>query len=163
MRKIIPTQLQLGEIDIGAIRFTSRSRDDIPQLLQGLQFLYLNEDLREQIFATLEELTPSEISTSNGRPGMHLWRILVMGTLRLNLNWDYDRLHEMVNNHKKIREMLGHGIRDEDDEYSLQALKDNVVLFTPDILDKLNQIVVAAGHHFLKKKTSKSKVGVIHL
>jgi IS5 family transposase len=88
---------------------------------------------------------------------MHWWKILVMGTLRLNLNWDYDRLHEMVNNHKTIREMLGHGIRDEGDEYSLQALKDNVDLFTPEIADKLNQIVVAAGHQFLKKKDAEIK------
>ena len=80
-----------------------------------------------------------------------------MGTLRLNLNWDYDRLHEMVNNHKTIREMLGHGIRDSGDEYSLQALKDNVELFTPEIVDKLNQMVVAAGHQFLKKKDAEIK------
>ena len=75
-----------------------------------------------------------------------------MGTLRLNLNWDYDRLLEMVNNHKTIREMLGHGIRDEDFQYNLQSLKDNIKLFTPEILDKLNQLVVDAGHQFIKKK-----------
>jgi IS5 family transposase len=152
MRKVLPVQLQLGEIDIASIQLDLTSRDDIPQLLQGLQFLHANEAIRSQIFSILEELTPNNISCITGRPGMHWWKILVMGTLRLNLNWDYDRLHEMVNNHKTIREMLGHGVRDEDDQYKLQTLKDNVGLFTPVILDKLNQIVVAAGHHFLKKK-----------
>jgi len=151
MRKILPKQLQLCEIDIASIQLDPRSRDDIPQLLKGLQFLHADESLRGQMFSVLEELTPNNISCKTGRPGMHWWKILVMGTLRLNLNWDYDRLHEMVNNHKTIREMLGHGIRDENDQYKLQTLKDNVGLFTPEILDKLNQIVVAAGHHFLKK------------
>lgn len=155
MRKHLPKKLQLGEIDIASIQFDPRSRDDIPQILKGLQFLHANESIRRQVFSVLEELTPNKISCKTGRPGMDWWRILVMGTLRLNLNWDYDRLHEMVNNHKTIREMLGHDIRDENDQYKLQTIKDNVGLFTPEILDKLNQIVVTAGHHFLKKKTSK--------
>jgi IS5 family transposase len=55
---------------------------------------------------------------------MDLWRIFVMATLRVNLNWDYDRLQHMVNEHKTIRKMLGHGFFDDDCEYSLQTLKD---------------------------------------
>ena len=39
---------------------------------------------------------------------MNLWNIFVMGVLRLDLNWDYDRLHDQVNNHLQIRQMLGH-------------------------------------------------------
>ena len=152
MRNVIPLQLQLGETDIAEIQFDPRSRDDIPQLLCGLQFLYTDKALRETIFTALEKLISDDVDTGVGRPGMHLWQILVIGTLRINLNWDYDRLLEMVNNHKTIRQMLGHGIRNEDDQYSLQTLKDNIGLFTPEILDELNQIVVKAGHQFLKKK-----------
>jgi transposase, IS5 family len=152
MRQIQPRQLQLGEIDIAAIQFDLRSRDDIPQILRGLQHLYTDEALRAEIFQALEKLVPKDIDEGNGRPGMSLWRILVLGMLRLNLNWDYDRLLEMVNQHKTIREMLGHGMRDDDQVYKLQTLKDNVSLFTPEILDELNQIVVKAGHRTLKKK-----------
>jgi hypothetical protein len=83
---------------------------------------------------------------------MFLWQVLVMGVLRLNLNWDYDRLQEMVNHHRTIRQMLGHGLRDEDQQYKLQTLKDNVSLFTPEILDEINRVVVSAGHRALKKK-----------
>jgi len=155
MREMLPSQLQLGEIDIASIKFNPRSRDDIPQLLKGLQFLYADKVVRDKVFSVLELLTPDDVSTKTGRPGMHWWKILVMGTLRLNLNWDYDRLLEMVNNHKTIREMLGHGIRDEDFQYNLQSLKDNIKLFTPEILDKLNQLVVDAGHQFIKKKKRK--------
>lgn len=39
---------------------------------------------------------------------MSLWNILVMGVLRLDLNWGYDRLQEQVDSHKTIRQMLGH-------------------------------------------------------
>lgn len=152
MRQVQSKQIQLGEIDIASIQFDPRSRDDIPQLLRGLRYLYGDEAIREEIFRVLEALIPADVDAGTGRPGMFLWKVLVMGTLRLNLNWDYDRLHEMVNHHKTIRQMLGHGIRDEDEQYKLQTLKDNISLFTPEVLDKLNQLVVKAGHQVLKKE-----------
>jgi len=31
---------------------------------------------------------------------MEQWKILVLGVLRLGLNADYDRIHELANQHK---------------------------------------------------------------
>jgi len=72
--------------------------------------------------------------------------------LRLSLNWDYDRLLEMVHQHRTIRQMLGHGWTDEETSYALQTLKDNVSLLTPELLDRINQVVVRAGHQVLGKR-----------
>jgi hypothetical protein len=36
--------------------------------------------------------------------------------------------------------------------YELQTIKDNVQLFTPELLDKINQEVVRAGNTLVKKK-----------
>jgi hypothetical protein len=155
MRQIQSSQLQLGQSDISSIHFDPKSRDDIPQLLRGLQYLYVNESIRDEIFKILLKVVPVEVSANNGRPGMDLWKILVMGILRLNLNWDYDRLLEMVNQHKTIRQMLGHGLRDEDDVYQLQTLKDNISLLTPEVLNEINVVVVKAGHEVVKKKKKK--------
>ena len=152
MRTVIDSQRQLGELDIANIKIDSRSRDDIPQLLAGLQYLYLDDALREEIFQILEKLNPEKISNELGRPGMAGWKILVMGTLRLNLNCDYDRLQELVNHHNTIRQMLGHSFTDDDKTYSLQTLKDNVQLFTPELLDEINQVVVRAGLKLKKKR-----------
>ena len=75
-----------------------------------------------------------------------------MGSLRLNLNCDFDRLHELVNQHRTIREMLGHGFLEDKREYKLQTIKDNVQLFTPEVLDEINQVVVNAGLKLKKKE-----------
>ncbi len=152
MRSVSNSQLQLGELDIADIQIDLRSRDDIPQLLQGLQYLYTDKTLRGEIFEILKKLIPEETSTEHGRPGMRLWNILVMGSLRLNLNCDYDRLLELVNQHRTIRQMLGHGLVDNDESYSLQTIKDNIQKFTPKILDEINQVVVRAGQSLKKKK-----------
>ena len=98
------------------------------------------------------------MSKSNGRPGMTLWKILVCGVLRLDLNADYDRLHELVNQHLTLRQMLGHGEFDRE-MYHFQTLKDNVALLTPELLDKINQVVVSGGHVLLKKNGAEALRG----
>ena len=149
MRQILTPQLQLGQVDIGRIEFDLQSRDDIPQMLRGLQHIYMTPAIREAVFAYLEQIIPQEVDTQTGRPGMELWDILVLGTLRVNLNCDHDRVMELANEHRTLRQMLGHGLVDEDGQYRLQTIKDNVRLFTPEILDGINQIVVKAGHREL--------------
>ena len=151
MRQVINPQLQFGEVDIGAIELDPKSRDDIPQLLRGLQYIYTTPELRARVFAILQEVVPAGVNgqadTSTGRPGMEQWKILVLGALRLGLNADYDRIHELANAHKTIRQMLGHSdwAEGEEDRYQLQTIKDNLRLFTPEILDRINQEVVAPG------------------
>jgi IS5 family transposase len=157
MRQVINPQLQFGEQDIAAIVLDPKSRDDIPQLLRGLQHIYTTPELRARVFAILEEVVPmgrnGKADTDTGRPGMEQWKILVLGVLRLGLNADYDRLHQLANEHKTIRQMLGHtGWADgEEDLYQLQTIKDNLHLFTPELLDRINREVVAAGHQLVKK------------
>lgn len=163
MRQVFPQQLQLGQSDIAQIEFNARSRDDIPQILSGLQFIYVTPELREPVFTILKDLIPNKVSAEQGRPGMDLWKAFVLATLRVNLNWDYDRLLEMANQHKTIRQMLGHGLRDDGDAYKLQTIKDNVGLLDEASLDKINQIVVNAGHTLLKKTKHRSKPDVIPL
>lgn len=159
MRSVFHSQLKLGEEDIARIKLDPKSRDDIPQLLSGLQYIYTHTDVRQAVFKILEEVVPIRVgkdkkgkaSTDKGRPGMEQWCILVLGTLRLGLNADYDRIHELANQHCTVRQMLGHGFADYKEQYHLQTIKDNLRLFTPDLLDRINQEVVRAGHILLKK------------
>jgi len=67
------------------------------------------------------------------------------GVVRLDLNEDYDRLHELVNHHDTIREMPEH-VALMTETYHYQTLKDNISLITPELLDKINQLVVSSGH-----------------
>ena len=133
MRKVIENQLNFGQNDIGSIPIDIRCRDEIPQLLLGLQFIYCNRKVRHEVFQILKRITPKQVAADKGRPGMDLWKILVLGTLRLNCNWDYDKLHNIANEHKTVRAFLGHGIFEFDQSYGLQTLKDNISLLTPEL------------------------------
>ena len=151
-RQLEKEQLEIGETQIRDIKFNLRSRDDIPKILKGLQYLYITPELRKAIFALLSEQIAPEVDKKTGRPGMSLWEILVLGVLRLDLNCDYDRLVELANEHSTLRKMLGHSGLFDEYEYSLQTLKDNVALLTPELLDSINTIIVNAGHDLVSKK-----------
>ena len=159
MRSVINPQMLLDGADIGSIYLDPKSRDDIPQILRGLQHIYTEPALRGRVFAILQEVLPDRVAgegkvdASMGRPGMEQWRILVLGVLRLGLNADYDRIQELANQHSTLRQMLGHGDWTDKAQYKLQTLKDNLRLFTPELLDRINQEVVGAGHVLVKKSS----------
>ena len=167
MRIVHPPQMSIGQINIADIKIDLRSRDDIPQILLGLQHIYTTPSLREAVFKILEEVVPYQAgedenvpaSTDKGRPGMTQWKILVFAVLRLGLKADFDRIHELANQHRTIREMLGHGMFDEDKDYSLSSIRNNVQLLTPEIMDRINQEVVRAGHNIVGQKKSEELSG----
>jgi IS5 family transposase len=159
MRQTINPQLQFGQVDISTIEFNPKSRDDIPRILRGLQYIYATLDLRTAIFELLEKEMLPQINKRNGRPGMELWKILVLGVLRLDLNCDYDRLLELANHHDTIRQMLGHADIFDKKHYELQTIKDNVSLLTEELLIQINEIIVNGGQALIAKKSEK---GVLH-
>ena len=128
MREIIKRQMDLGEVDIGAIEISTKSRDDIPRILRALQHIYTKDEVRERVFEILAEVVPRRsegeepVSTETGRPGMSQWQILVLGVLRLGLNCDYDRIGELANEHRTVRQMLGHAEWYEGSQWNVQTI-----------------------------------------
>ena len=68
MRHTLPPQLQLGERDVSTIKFDAFSRDDIPQLLRGLQHLYDNKEDRDVVLDLLRDHILQEVDADTGRP-----------------------------------------------------------------------------------------------
>ena len=163
MRTVLNLQPALGQIPIEEIEFDPRSRDDIPAVLQGIQFLYCDLELRCKVLDLLESrlLAPQDapadpaaepgsqrppIDPSTGRPGMELWNILVLGLLKQGLNCDYDRLAELAAKHLDVRRMLGCSDVFGRPTWSQRTLVRNVALLTPALLAEVNRLVVKAGH-----------------
>lgn len=157
MRQIINFQQQLGEVNIADIELDLQSRDDIPNILRGLQYVYCTTPIKDKLFNLLEA-SLSEQKINFGRKGMFLWRVFVLAVLRTTLNCDYDRLQNLANSHKEIRQMLGHDEFADSYQYPLQTLKDNVRLLTPELLEEINTLIVQSGHAFLGRKTDTHKI-----
>ena len=96
-------------------------------VLKGIQHIYTDPQIRRRIFAPLTEQV---------RPGMDLWRVLVLAILKQGLGCDYNRLQELTNRHQTVREMLGHSdgfYMERTSHYQLQTLIDNVSLLRPQL------------------------------
>ncbi len=158
MRLQFDQQTKIGVELIQDVDLTMRSRDQLPQLLAGLQYIFVTPEVNKSVFKLLE----SKILSKNnhmGRPGLSLWEILVLGAVRLNLNMDYDRLHDTANYHQKVRGILGvHSTTADWDlgkEYKLQTIKDNVGLLDEQTMMQINDLVTQAGHVLKKKRRTK--------
>ena len=99
MRNLRNPQLERGEVRIEDIKLNHKSRDDMPALLTGLQYLYSQEALRDRLFALMDEFILPGVNKKVGRPGMAMWSILVLGVVKQGLGCDFDRLHNLANHH----------------------------------------------------------------
>ena len=119
---------------------------------EAFQYLYSQEALRDRLFFALmdEDILPG-INRKVGRPGMAMWSILVMGVVKQSLGCDFDRLRDLVNEHKTLRKFLGH-ISTDDYHYHYQTLVDNVSHLNPKLPGKVNQLIVESGHTVVNKK-----------
>ena len=160
MRTRFEIQYELGVPPIEQLEFPTRSRDELPPVLRALQFIYTTPELNQKVFEILESKVIGD-KKQTGRLGMTLWEILVLAVIRLARDTDYDELHYMSNSDMHIRGLLGvKKFVENSKEYSLQSIKDNIGLIDDETLDKINELVVEAGHHLVKKKDEKLEVKI---
>jgi hypothetical protein len=158
MRKKFAQQLSLGITPIAEVKIPTKSRDELPPVLAALQYIFVDPELNNKVFEIIApKVTAGKQAT--GRHGMDMWEILVLATVRMALNTNYDRLHDMANFHRLIREIMGVENRfNEGKTYGLQTIKDNVSLLDEETIDRVNVLVVETAHQFVLKKNEKLRI-----
>jgi len=154
MRHSFQAQPDLQIIPIEKIRLPLHSRDELPPILAGLQWIWMHPTLKAEIFALLEaKILAGKKAT--GRTGMDLWQILVLGVVRLGLEADWDRMEHLANYDLLVRQMLGVPAApwgEEAKAFAHQTLRDNVALLDDDLLKAINARVAVAGREVFAKK-----------
>lgn len=158
MRKRFEQQNELDAELIPDVKIDGKSRHELPQLLAGLQYIFVTPHLNEAAFEILERKVLGD-KKATGRLGLSLWEILVLGTMRLNLDADYDTVYDLANHHQVVRGILGVHTRQvfgKGKYYPLQTLKDNIALLDEDTLKEISEVVVKAGHQLKKNESEES-------
>lgn len=154
MRQSFNPQPGLNVIAIEKMILPSKSRDELPPILAGLQWIWTHPTLKQDLFALLEsQIVAGKKAT--GRPGMELWQILVLGVVRLGLDADWDRLEHIANYDTLLRQMLGVAQTPwgaEAKVFNHQTLRDNVALVDEALLQQINARVAASGREVFRKK-----------
>jgi hypothetical protein len=162
MRQRYSPQPDFQVIPIEKIQLPLHSRDELPPLLAGLQWIWTHPTLKAELFALLEAKVLAG-KKATGRTGMDLWQILVLGVVRLGLDADWDRLEDLANHHLLIRQMLGVpavGWGEPAKTFARQTLRDNVALLDDELLHAINARVAAAGRAVFAKKADAPAVAL---
>ena len=154
MRHHYQTQPDLQITPIEKIRLPLKSRDELPPILAGLQWIWMHPTLKAEIFALLEaKILAGKQAT--GCTGMDLWQILVLGVVRLGLDADWDRMEHVANYDSLVRQMLGVPATPWGEDakvFGHQTLRDNVALLDDELLQQINARIAAAGREVFAKK-----------
>ncbi len=155
MRQRFEQQMNLRTVAIADVKFSLKSRDELPPVLMALQYIFVSPELNEKVFALLEKKICGG-KKKTGRKGMDLWHILVLAVVRHACSTNWDTLETWANHHELVRRVMGvHAtafIEEEKIEFAYQTILDNVSLVDEALLYEINQLVVDAGHKLVKKK-----------
>lgn len=155
MRKRFTQQLSLGQIPIEDAQIDPKSKNALNELFAALHAIYCDKKYNEQVFSLLEKHISSE-KKRTGRNGMDLWCIFVLSQVRLCMNISYDVLHDLANNHRTMRELMGV-------EYEFgygrivfgyQNIYDNVSNLADELIREINSVIIEFGHKEVFKKKS---------
>lgn len=150
MRKRFDFNPALNLTPIEKVELPLKSRDELAPILRSLQWIFVTDELNEEVFKLVsKDVIGSKKAT--GRPGMDLWHILVLSSVRVGLDVDYDRLESLANYHELVRLMLGVEDIWNNKQFKYNTLRDNLSLLKEKTLKKINTLVANYGRILINK------------
>ncbi len=160
MRTTLPQQDTLDCPGILNVKLNLKCRHEIIPILRGLQHIYSQPSMRDQILDLIAAEVNEEVRADRGRRGMDYWQIMVLMSVRLGCNLNYDALQDLAEQHMALRQIMGMGDWD-DTPFDWRRIQDNLLKLSPQTIEQISMVVVAAGHELAPD--SKKKRGLIPL
>jgi IS5 family transposase len=148
MRQARERQRRLDGGSVSQVVLNFNCRDELIPILRGLQQIYATPQLRDAILNLVERDVSAKSRSDRGREGLSYWCILVLAAVRLGCHLNYDKLHDLAENHRALRSIMEIGEFDET-EFSWKRIRDNVCLLQPATIDEISQLIVGAGHQLV--------------
>jgi len=146
MRKAFDRQGRLDGSPVLAVRLNTDCRDEIVPILRALQHIYSQPELRDSILRAIARDVNRTSSSRRGREGMDYWQILVLAAVRLGCDLDYDKLQDLAEQHRALRQIMGIGDWDEQATFDWRRIRDNITKIRPETIEKISHLIVDAGH-----------------
>jgi transposase, IS5 family len=146
MRVAFQEQPRLDCPPVDAVPLNLNCRDEIIPILRALQHVYGQVQLRREILELVGKDVNAGSSPDHGREGLSYWTIMVLAAVRLGCDFDYDKLQDLAEQHRTLRLMMGIGDWQEAEDFDWRRIRDNLCLLQPATLEKINHLLVAAGH-----------------
>ncbi len=151
MRLALHEQPRLDCPPVDAVPLNLNCRDEIIPILRALQHVYGQVPLRREILEWVGKDVNADSRSDRGREGLSYWTIMVLAAVRLGCDFDYDKLQDLAEQHRTLRLMMGIGDWQEAEDFDWRRIRDNLCLLQPATLEKINHLIVAAGHQLAPK------------
>lgn len=149
MRKAFDRQTRLDLQPVADVRLNLNCRDEIVPILQALQYIYSQPKLRDDILRAIARDVNHDSNRKRGRQGMDYWQILVLAAVRLGCNLDYDKLQDLAEQHRALRQIMGIGDWDEATSFDWRRIQDNLIKIRSETVERINHLIVAEGHRLV--------------
>jgi transposase, IS5 family len=140
-------EARLDGLPISEVRLNLGCRDEIIPILRALQHVYEDDKSQRDLLAMVGKDVSGSTDRKLGRRGMNYWEITVLAATRLGCNLDYDKLQDLAENHRSLRQIMGIGAWVDDEvDFDWRRIEDNVNKLRPETLKKINDLIVRVGH-----------------
>ena len=147
VRKAYEAQHRFDVAPIAEVELNLNCRDSMIPVLAGLQYLYTQPEFRRQAVKLVELDLNAHSRRDIGRRGMDDWQVVVLAAVRLGCNLTYDELHDLTDNHRALRGIMGIGDWSDGHAFSFRRIQDTITRVSPETIEKISQLVVRAGHN----------------
>jgi len=80
---------------------------------------------------------------------MNYWQILVLSSVRLGCNLNYDKLQDLAEQHQALRGIMGIGDWTPAKQFDWRRINENLLHVRPDTIREITQLVALEGHRFI--------------
>ena len=146
MRKPFSDQRRLDCDAINNVTLNLNCRDEIIPILVALQHIYSTLPVRDAILRLIAEDVNQDSRRDIGREGFDDWQILVLAAVRLGCDLDYDKMQDLAEQHRALRQIMGIGDWDDGTSFNWRRIRNTLCLLKPETIEKINHLIVAEGH-----------------
>lgn len=146
MRIPYRNQQYLGCPTVTQVTLNTNCRDRMIPILRALQHIYARPSLRRQALDLIAVDVVGDTDPHQGRPGMTLWQIFVLASVRLGCELTYDNLQDLAENHTNLRHIMQVAHDWEEESFDFRRIHDNICQVRPETIERINHLIVAEGH-----------------
>jgi hypothetical protein len=144
MRQRFNRQFQIGQTPISELQLNMQCRDEIIPIMAGIKYIYSEPKLKAKLLDLIGKDINRETERLLGREGFSYWQIIVLASMRLGCNLDYDKLQDLSENHQALRCLLQ--VSDLDDtNFSWRRIRDTLCLISAETIQQINRAIVTVG------------------
>ena len=139
-------QQYFGCTPVTQVTLNTNCRDRMIPILRTLQHLYSRPQLRRRALELVGQDVLGDADPDQGRPGMTLWQILVLASVRLGCDFTYDHLQDLAENHNNLQLIMQVASDWEEESFDFRKIRDNICRVRPESVEAINHLIVAEGH-----------------